>query len=143
MALIPRAEEIDLVLTVLESDEYPDGKGMAKALIKQVADILSYRDSVALVHKFGPAGQPGTGINWGPFASNIDASRAAEKIALGGTFHLVKLYAPGALLANATSSKRKGWCQTDGCGHADWMHLQVRSGRGRCIESCPCDEFKK
>ena len=69
---------------------------------------------------------------------------AAQKIALNGTFGVIKLHASGVLLANVTSSKRKGWCQHDGCGHADWAHLMDGTARGKCgISTCPCPKFEK
>lgn len=141
MLITPRAEEVQLIVDILESGEFDSPQQMAKALLKQAADILSYRDWFALTHRYG-AGQ--LGLNWAPFASHSEAARAAEKIAIGGLFSTVKLHSSGALLANATSSKRKGWCQTEGCGHADWLHLQDRSSRGKCgLETCPCTHFLK
>lgn len=141
MLITPRAEEVQLVVDTLESGEFDSPQQMAKALLKQVADILSYRDWFALTHRFG-AGQ--LGLNWAPFSSQSEALKAADKIAIGGLFSTVKLYSSGVLLANATSSKRKGWCQVDGCGHADWLHLQDRSTRSKCgLETCPCTAYQK
>ncbi|MEU4155724.1 hypothetical protein [Actinoplanes sp. NPDC026670] len=141
MRITPRKDEVQQVVDILESDKYKSGDDMAKALIKAIGDILAMRDWVALTHRFS-AGQ--LGINWGPFGSEIEARAAAEKIALNGSFATVKLYSPGTLLANVTSSKRKGWCQTAGCGHADWVHLVNGNSRAKCgLETCPCSQFTK
>jgi hypothetical protein len=136
----PRADEVKSILEILESDAYADGPSMAKAVLKEAQQLLAMRDWVALSHRFGD-GQ--LGINWAPFPSEGDAVKAAEKIALNGQFSVIRLNSSGALLANLTSSKRKGWCQTEGCGHADWMHAQDARGRGRCIESLPMRQVRE
>ncbi|MEV4642743.1 hypothetical protein AB0J80_35905 [Actinoplanes sp. NPDC049548] len=141
MLITPRAEEVNQVVAILESGEFSGPEPMAKALIKQIADILSYREWWVLTHRFGN-GQ--VGVNWAPFASQNEALKTAHRIALNGKFSAIKLHSSGALLANLTSSRRKGWCQVDGCGHADWVHLMNGTTRGKCgLESCPCTAYQK
>lgn len=104
MRLTPRKEEIDRVKAILESDEYATADQMAKALIKEVADMLWMRDWFALTH----VNRDGTkGLNWAPFSSPIEALNTAEKVGVGGRFTTVKLYSPGILLGNALG--KKGW----------------------------------
>ena len=75
MRLTPRKEEIDRVKAILESDDYATADQMAKALIKEVADMLWMRDWFALTH----VNRDGTkGLNWAPFSSPIEALNTAE-----------------------------------------------------------------
>jgi hypothetical protein len=140
--LTPRKEEIDGVKAILESDRFTSADQMAKALIKEVAEMLWMRDWFALVH-LNEAGS--AGLNWAPFSSPVEALNLAEKIGIGGRFGTVKLYSPGVLLANADGKKGwKGFCQDEVCGHAPWLHLQVGAGRGPCgLSRCGCMKFKK
>lgn len=142
MRLTPRKEEIDGVKQILENDGYDSADQMAKALIKEVAEMLWMRDWFALVHING-AGN--AGLNWAPFSSPIEALNLAERIGVQGRFGTVKLYSPGVLLANAEGKKGwKGYCQDAACGHAPWLHLQAGAGRGKCgLSSCQCAKFKK
>jgi hypothetical protein len=141
--LTPRKEEIDRVKAILESDEYATADQMAKALIKEVAEMLWMRDWFALTH----VNRDGTkGLNWAPFVSPIEALNTAEKVGIGGRFTTVKLYSPGVLLANALGKKGwKGFCQAPGCGHAPFLHLQDGSARGACgvTSVCACRKYVK
>lgn len=143
MRLTPRKEEVDCVKAILESDEYTTADQMAKALIKEVAEMLWMRDWFALVHING-AGNGG--LNWAPFSSPIEALNTAEKLAIGGRFGTVKLYSPGVLLGNALGKKGwKGFCQNPECGHAPFLHLTDGSARGACglASVCACKKYVK
>lgn len=141
MRLTPRKEEVDAVKAILESDQYTTADQMAKALIKEVADELDMRDWYALTHRWRDGQR---GINWGPFASPIEALRTAEYIG-EGQFATVKLYSPGILVANAKGRKNTaGYCRHEHCGHAPFLHLTAGSGRRACgLSTCECDGFKK
>jgi hypothetical protein len=142
MRITPRREEVKAIVEILESDQYDSADAMAKALIKEVAELMDLRDWVALTHRFGE--QDRVGINWGPFASDSEATKYAEKVGINGKFATVKLYSPGILLANATSAKRtiKDFCTNPACMHASWTHSAVGNGRGKCVlELCPCDKY--
>lgn len=141
MRLTPRKEEIQAVVRLLEADSYPSADALAKDIIKTVADELDMRDWFALTHRWHD-GQHG--INWGPFASSIDALRAAEYIG-EGKFGAVKLYSPGVLVANAKGRKNTaGYCRDPRCGHAPFLHLMAGSGRGACgLSTCVCTRFQK
>ncbi|OKI45088.1 hypothetical protein [Micromonospora sp. CB01531] len=144
MRITPRKEEVAAVVAVLESDQYDSAQAMAKAVIKEVAELLDMRDWVALTHRFGDNGQ--LGLNWGPFGSAIEAQRLADKLALGGRFSVVRLGSPGLLVANLLGAKRptKDFCANPACLHAAWTHSALGNSRGKCVlESCPCDEMKK
>ena len=143
MRLTPHKHEIDGVITILESDRYSNADQMAKALIKEIAEMLWMRDWFALVH----LNNHGTGgLNWAPFASPVEALSVAEKVGIGGRFGTVKLYSPGVLLGNAQGKKNwKGFCQNPECGHAPFLHLMNGSARGACGLSsvCACQRYLK
>ncbi|MFG1602871.1 hypothetical protein [Actinoplanes sp. NPDC049265] len=141
--LTPRKEEIDGVKTILESDDFTSADQMAKALIKEVAEMLWMRDWFALVH-IGSAGK--AGLNWAPFASPVEALNMAEKIAIGGRFGTVKLFSPGVLLGNTLGKPNwKGFCRAEGCGHAPFLHLSDGNARGACglASMCTCKKYTK
>ncbi|MFC4089321.1 hypothetical protein [Micromonospora sp. GCM10011541] len=142
MRITPRREEVKVIVDLLESDQFDSAEAMAKALIKEVAELMDMRDWVALTHRFGE--QDRVGINWGPFASDSEATKYASKIGINGKFTAVKLYSPGLLLANATQAKRptKDFCTNPFCMHAGSLHSAVGNGRGKCVlELCPCEKF--
>ncbi|MFF9644765.1 PH domain-containing protein [Kitasatospora aureofaciens] len=142
MRLTPRSEEVSAVKVLLESPDFNDADQMAKAIIKQVGDLLQMRDWYALVHTW----KDGTrGLNFGPFASEAEIKTFASKMAIGGTGRAVKLYSPGVMLANVEGKKGwKGYCQHPDCGHAAFTHSTVSAARGAChIPTCPCGQFRK
>ncbi len=141
MKLTPRGDEVKAVVAILESDEYDSADKMAKALIKTVADFLDYRDWYALGHRF--EGDSAV-VGWGPYASESEAVKVAEKVSLGGIWTVKHLSSPGVLLGNVEGAPpgTKGFCQK--CGHAPFMHLIDGSSRGACpLPNCGCDRFKK
>ena len=141
MSITPRSEEIEGVKAILESDQYTTADQMAKALIKEVAEMLWMRDWVALTH----INRDGTkGLNWAPFSSPIEAFNTAERVGVGGRYTTVKLYSPGILLGNAEGKKGwKGFCQNPDCGHAPFLHLMNGNARGKCglTSMCECKHF--
>jgi hypothetical protein len=139
--LTPRGPEVEAVVRLLDSDGYASAEALAKDIIKTVADELDMRDWYALTHRWQDSQR---GINWGPFASPIDALRAAEYVG-GGQFGAVKLFSPGVLVANAKGRKNTaGYCRDDQCGHAPFLHLMAGAGRGACgLSTCGCRRFTK
>jgi hypothetical protein len=139
--ITPRAEEISAVVEILESGEYDSAADMAKPLIRAVADMLSMRDCIALVHTWSDGAR---GLNFGPFGSEVEAKSFAGKLSIGGTGHLVKLYSPGTMLANAEGRKGwKGYCFHPQCGHAAFTHSARGTARGECqLTGCPCDKWQ-
>ncbi|MEU5902191.1 hypothetical protein ACIRD2_02535 [Streptomyces sp. NPDC093595] len=142
MRLTPRKEEVEAVKALLEDPDFSSADQMAKAVIKQVADILQMRDWVALVHTWSDGSR---GLNWAPFGNEAEAKSFASKLAIGGTGRLVKLNSPGVTLANIDGKKGwKGYCQHPECGHAPFTHSAASAARGACqIPTCPCSRFEK
>lgn len=136
MKVTPRGHEVKAVIDIMERDLTADA--MAKALIKEVAEMLAMRDWYALTHRFKL--DKGNGVNYGPFASVIEAQKAAEKWIGAGEGGWVKLYSPGQLEARAVGKKWIGYCQT--CTHAKNLHLMDGSRRGKCgLSNCRCSSF--
>ncbi|GGK13044.1 hypothetical protein GCM10010124_01970 [Pilimelia terevasa] len=140
MRITPRKEEVSRVVAILESDGFTDADQMAKALIKEVADILAMRDWYALVHTWNSGER---GLNWAPFASESEALRTAARVGIGGRYGVVKLYSPGALVANHEGKKGwPGYCQT--CGHPPFTHSMAGNARGKCLlGTCDCTRLVK
>ncbi|AKY03738.1 hypothetical protein AVT26_gp56 [Streptomyces phage Lannister] len=143
MRITPRAQEVNAVVEILESGEFDGPKDMAKALIKEVAQILAMRDGYALAHTW----QDGTaGLNFGPFGTEGDAAKFGERLGgVGGTAHVVKLASPEVLIANQDG--KKGWtpfCLVEGCGHAPFAHSMAGTSRGACmVDGCECSTYRK
>jgi hypothetical protein len=143
MRYTPRAQEYNRIVEILESSDYADAKAMAKALLKEMVDILSMRDTFAGTHVWSDGRK---GCNYGPFYSEGDAEKFVETLGgVGGKFHVVKLFAPGAAWANANGKKNwTPWCLHPDCGHAPYTHSMAGPSRGACqIPSCKCDKYKK
>ncbi|MGC4928048.1 hypothetical protein [Streptomyces sp. DT117] len=142
MRLTPRREEVDRVKALLESPDFSSADQMAKAVIKEVAEILQMRDWVALVHTWAGGHR---GLNFAPFGNETEALSFASKMAFGGTGRLVRLSSPGVMLANTDGKKGwKGYCLHPECGHAPFTHSAATAARGACqIPTCPCGKFQK
>ncbi|MFC9736702.1 hypothetical protein ACFVKC_02155 [Streptomyces noursei] len=142
MRITPRREEIDAVKALLEDPGFDSADQMAKALIKEVGEILQMRDWIALVHTWHDGSR---GLNFAPFGNEAEARAFASKMAFGGSGRLVKLHSPGLMLANHDGKKGwKGFCQDPECGHAPFTHSAASAARGACqIPTCPCSKFRK
>ncbi|WP_372407245.1 hypothetical protein [Streptomyces luteireticuli] len=127
---------------ILEDPTFESADQMAKAVIKEVAEILQMRDWVALVHTWADGHR---GLNFAPFGNSAEAEAFAKRMAFGGTGRLVRLHSPGVLLANTTGKKGwKGYCLHPECGHAPFTHSAATAARGACqIPTCPCNGFQK
>jgi hypothetical protein len=139
----PRKQEYDAIVEILESPDFDSPQAMAKALLKEMVEILSMRDTFAGVHVW----KDGTkGVNWGPFYSEADAEGYLKHLGgVGGRLGLVKLYSPGALKANDIGKKGwSPWCLDPDCGHAPFMHSMAGPARGEChLATCTCRKYKK
>ncbi|MEU9126611.1 hypothetical protein AB0D08_00615 [Kitasatospora sp. NPDC048540] len=140
MRLTPRKEEIEVVKDILEDPTFENADQMAKALIKEVADMLAMRDWFALVHTWTDGTR---GLNFAPFGNEAEVKAFATKLSIGGTGRLVKLYGPGPFIANIDGRKGwKGYCQHPECGHAPFTHSAVGNSKGQChVPTCPCDKW--
>ncbi|WP_327292484.1 hypothetical protein [Streptomyces sp. NBC_01198] len=141
MRITPRSEEIAAIVTILTSPGFDTPADMAKAILREAADIYGMRDTFALVHTWSDGTR---GLNFGPFGAETEAKAFAGKLSIGGTGHLVKLYSPGVMLANAEGRKGwKGYCFHPECGHAPFTHSSRGAARGECqLTGCPCDAWQ-
>lgn len=138
MKLTPRLEETSRIEALLESVEFTSSKAMATAIIKATAEILSMRDTYALVLRFGDQ----QGINFGPYASEVDAHRMGNRLAGAAPHTISKLYSPGYLLAQFDG--HTNWPDFCICTHNAAMHINDGVRRGRCgLTSCHCTAYKK
>jgi len=140
--LTPRAHEIKRVVDILEDPTFDNPEQLAKAVIKEVAEIVQMRDLFAMVHTWSDGSK---GLNFGPFGSSAEAEAFAKKMAFGGTGRLVPLTSSGVMLANHDGKTSwPGYCWDEACGHAPWMHALDGASRGKChLESCDCTKFIK
>ncbi|MFF3249697.1 hypothetical protein ACFYWP_01470 [Actinacidiphila glaucinigra] len=142
MRITPRAHEIQKVVDILEDPTFDSPDQMAKAVIKEVGDMLQMRDLFAMVHTWADGHK---GLNFGPFGSPAEAEAFAKKMSFGGTGKLVPLTSSGIMLANHDGKAGwPGYCYDPQCGHAPWMHAIDGSSRGKCHDTkCPCEKFVK
>ncbi|MGV9312621.1 hypothetical protein ACWDR0_10540 [Streptomyces sp. NPDC003691] len=126
---------------LLEDPTFESAGHLANAVIKEAGEIFQMRDWFALVHTWKDGHR---GLNFGPFASEAEAKTFASKMGFGGTGKIVKLYSPGAMLANIDGRKGwKGYCFDPDCGHAPFTHSAASAARGAChIPTCPCPKFR-
>jgi hypothetical protein len=116
MAFIPRAEEVAAITAILNSDEHDDDKSMAKALLRQAAELIANRETWAVFPSSGVVGH-------GPYWSSKDAERAWSK-GIGETYG-----SQGRLLrvrpVDPTDAERGGTCV---CTHSRDIHQD----KGKC-----------
>lgn len=143
MRITPRTHELKRVVDILEDSSFDSPEQMAKALVKEVADMLQMRDLVVMVHTWADGAK---GLNHGPFGSAAEAEAFAKKMSFGGTGRLVSLTASGITLANV-DGKAGGWpgyCWSPECGHSPVEHAIDGSSRGKCQRAeCKCSRFVK
>ncbi|MEV5330818.1 hypothetical protein [Streptomyces werraensis] len=143
MRITPRAYEVKKIVDILEDPTFDSPEQMAKAVIKEVGDMLQMRDLYVLVHTWADGSK---GLNMGPFGAVAEAESFAKKMSFGGTGRIVPLTSSGILLANH-DGKKDGWpgyCWNPECGHAPFNHAIDGSSRGKCHRSdCTCTKFVK
>ncbi|WDS51775.1 hypothetical protein SEA_TRIUMPH_61 [Streptomyces phage Triumph] len=142
MRITPRAHEIQRIVDILEDPTFEGPEQLAKAVIKEVAEIVQMRDLVVLTHTWSDGSK---GLNMGPFGSTAEAEAFAKKMSFGGTGKVIPLTSSGVLLANHDGKTSwPGYCWDQSCGHAPWMHALDGASRGKChLETCPCSKFIK
>jgi hypothetical protein len=142
MRLTPRAHEIQRVVDILEDPTFESPEQLAKAVIKEVADIVQMRDLFVMVHTWESGHK---GLNFGPFGSTAEAEAFAKKMSFGGTGRLVPLTSSGIMLANHDGKTGwPGYCYDPHCGHAPWTHAIEGASRGKChLTECPCTKYVK
>ncbi|MFC3504427.1 hypothetical protein ACFOOK_26145 [Micromonospora krabiensis] len=133
MRFTPRKEEVQPVIDILESDDFDSADDMAKALIREVVDMLWFRDWHVLV-----VNRDGQAVAFGPFASEPEAKALGTKwqgTLLPGDptrWGVVPVRGLGAT-AEERQGGGYGFCTTEGCGHPAYAHSMDGSARGYCI----------
>ncbi|MET8111218.1 hypothetical protein [Streptomyces prasinus] len=143
MRITPRSHEIKKIVDLLEDPTFDNAEQLAKAVIKEAAEMIQMRDLFVLVHIW----EDGTkGLNLGPFGAVAEAESFAKKVSLGGAGRIVPLTSSGIILANATG-KQDGWpgyCWNPECGHSPTNHAIEGASRGKCHRAeCSCSKFLK
>ncbi|MFI5863526.1 hypothetical protein [Streptomyces sp. NPDC051546] len=142
MRITPRSHEIKNVVDILEDPTFDGPEALAKAVIKEVGDMLQMRDLFVMVHTWADGTK---GLNFGPFGAPAEAETFAKKMSFGGTGRVVPLTSSGIALANTEGKENwPGYCYAEGCGHAPWSHAIDGASRGGCrLEVCNCNRFVK
>ncbi|MCY0933668.1 hypothetical protein [Streptomyces sp. H34-S4] len=130
------------MVDILEDPTFDNPEQLAKAVIKEVGDMVQMRDLVVMVHTWADGTK---GLNFGPFGAVAEAESFAKKMSIGGTGRVVPLTSSGIALANAEGKDNwPGYCYAEGCGHAPWSHAVDGASRGKChLSVCNCDKFVK
>ena len=127
----------------MEKDTFKDGKAMATAVVKAVYETLTMREWYVLIITEGGH----SGLPYGPFASEAEAKKLALKLGDGAfSYTIAKVYPAGVLEANLQGlpGGGSGFCRTQECGHAQWLHYMDGTTRGACSEpECSCRKHKK
>lgn len=147
MRFTPRAEEVDRVVAVMETEGYT-AEEMAKEIIKQVVDMLHFRDWYIV-------GSAGRALNWGPWASKADAESFRTKYA--GILIPTELEKSGVVWVRPIGSQDDlerregggfGFCHSPDCGHPQYAHRFAGTSRGECVvchrrngEQSPCQKY--
>ncbi|MFH8414395.1 hypothetical protein [Streptomyces collinus] len=143
MRITPRAYEVKKIVDILEDPTFDNPEQMAKAVIKEVGDMLQMRDLFVLVHIWEDGSK---GLNMGPFGAAAEAESFAKKVSLGGTGRIVPITSSGVILANH-DGKKGGWpgyCWNPECGHSPNNHAIDGASRGKCHRAdCDCSKFVK
>ncbi|MEU9795025.1 hypothetical protein AB0E27_31255 [Streptomyces sparsogenes] len=142
MRITPRAYEIKKVVDILEDPTFDSPEQMAKALIREVGDMIQMRDLFVIVHTWADGTK---GLNMGPFGAVAEAETFAKKANIGGTGRIVPLTSSGIILANVEGKQSwPGYCWHPECGHSPVNHAIDGASRGKChIATCKCDRFVK
>ncbi|WP_329289497.1 hypothetical protein [Streptomyces pseudovenezuelae] len=142
MRITPRAYEVKKVVDILEDPTFDSPEQMAKAVIKEVGDMLQMRDLYVLVHTWADGSK---GLNMGPFGAVAEAETFAKKMSFGGTGRVVPITSSGVILANHDGKTSwPGYCWNPECGHSPTNHAMDGSSRGKChISVCNCSKFMK
>ncbi|MFD7259356.1 hypothetical protein [Streptomyces sp. NPDC059874] len=130
------------MVDILEDPTFDSPEQLAKAVIKEVGDMLQMRDLFVMVHTWADGTK---GLNFGPFGAVAEAESFAKKMSVGGTGRVVPLTSSGIALANAEGKENwPGYCYAEGCGHAPWSHAVDGASRGKChLSTCNCNKFVK
>ncbi|MFY1620015.1 hypothetical protein [Micromonospora sp. WMMD736] len=133
MRFTPRKEEVQPVIDLLESDDFDSAEDMAKALIREVVDMLWFRDWYVLGVSTGDGS-----LAFGPFASEPEAKALGTKWQGSllpsdpARWGVVKVRGLGGTV-DERAGGGFGFCTTEGCGHPAYAHSMEGSARGYCV----------
>ena len=136
MKLTPRGNEVKAVVSLLESDEFETPEAMAKAIIKEIADLLSQRDFYAWVYRESP---DAFYLPWGPFTSESEAKKFAAKyvMAMKGQHMILKLYSTAELTEQMGKHKLPDYFCTS-CNHQLISHEHPKIQPKCAVRGCKC-----
>lgn len=138
MKVTPRKDEVQAVVAVMESDEFETGEAMAKAVIKQVAELFAKRDWYAWVWR---ESDDSLQIAHGPLSSKVEAERLATKSGLKGRHMALPLFSTAALLERATAKPPAVRCAD--CTHPYHCHEVPRYAPKCWVKGCGCKALAK
>lgn len=144
MALSPRRDEVQSIVALLESEDFESADELAKAILKEVAALLSKRDAYGVA-----IGLPSDGpqLCHGPYYSILDAKRIVREVEARG---LVAFIAPLLGAGNALREEEESHGKRCTCGHPKELHGMSITPRavttlGCCVykrrEKCPCATY--
>lgn len=136
--MIPRKNEVEPVVALLEAGEHDTAEALAKDLIKLVAGLLSDRDTfgVAIGLRTDDLRLP-----HGPYYGKAEAERVAREARDRG---LVAFTAPLLAASRALTDDEGSMSRTCQCGHQKEQHANKW---GCCVmnrqtkEKCACQVF--
>lgn len=143
MRFTPRKEEIERIVSILESDDYDSGESMAKALLLEIVDMLWFRDWWVLASR-GSDYQ----VVFGPFASEAEARAVGQKwqgVLMPGDpmgWGVVQVHGLGGT-AEERAGGGFGYCSAEDCGHPAYGHSMAGTSRGKCLLCKGCSKYEQ
>lgn len=131
--MIPRKNEVAVVVEILSSDEFDSPEDMAKAIIKGLSAELGLRQSYVVVHD-------STRV-WGPFYVKRDAEKFGGLMAAAGGSWAMAPMLGTSLPQQGVVDSSNPLCS---CGHVrlvhgSWTKGSLIPGPGRCNwKGCDC-----
>lgn len=109
---------------------YESIEEMAAAMLKIAAEVISMRDSYALVLRWDNLDGRAEGQNFGPYGSILEAQKASDRLAgAGAVRRIVTLNSTGMLQGRFEGTVWRGMCK---CGHMKEEHFMAGNGYGGC-----------
>ena len=130
MTLLPRKNEVDLVLSILESDDYDDASAMSKAIVKALGAELAKRETFAVSR--GLASDDFRSAH-GPFYSQGQAIKVAQANRDIGLHASVVKVNPAS---EAVPSEPEAIGKRCKCGHPKELHGSAITPRAHTTLGC-------
>lgn len=132
MSISPRANEVQAVVKIMESQDYDTAEQMAAAIVRAVAAELAKRDSLGVA-----AGFPGEGpvLAVGPFYDSRDVQKYVESAQECGLETRVRrLGSPLPIAPSEAPKSRCSACPHEPAFHGSWGCGVYLSKNNKC----PC-----